>query len=439
MLTIFATPKPFKEHIGIIQRNAITSWTMLRPRPEILLFGNESGTEEICRELGLQHIPEVSCTRYGAPLLRDLFRKAQESAQKDMLGYVNADIILLRDFSNAIQEASKVGRRFLMVARRWDIFLDRLWDFASDQAEHKLREYVLREGKQGPLPGNSDFFVFSRGLWSAIPDLGIGRGAWDAWLIFEARRLGAAVVDGSSAVMAIHQSHDQSSYPYGLRQWRTELDLNHEIAGEDASRFCLYDATHILAPGGLQRPKALSYLTRRVDTLPLFYPRLAAPVHMLRKLIARARAVRRNRALARDPVARLVKLICSKLPKNGITSILGLVHAPGNGHAEETQGLQLAQSLVWGGFPVVVYDPRPLVMERARQMLGGPIEFGTSAEECIRQGDVVVVAAPCLEFTQVPAHIVATNGSRCLVIDCCGLLRRDAVAEGIQYLRWEEK
>jgi len=157
MLTIFAIPKAFRGHIATIQRNAITSWTMLRPRPEILLFGNESGTQEICLELGLQQIPEVSCTANGAPLLRDLFRKAQRASQNDLLCYVNADIILLRDFSKALQEVSKLGRKFLMVARRWDIFLNRLWDFASDQAEQELREYVLREGKQGPLPGTATF------------------------------------------------------------------------------------------------------------------------------------------------------------------------------------------------------------------------------------------------------------------------------------------
>ncbi len=45
-LTILAMPKPFRGHIGIIQRNAITSWTKLQPRPEILLFGTEEGAAE---------------------------------------------------------------------------------------------------------------------------------------------------------------------------------------------------------------------------------------------------------------------------------------------------------------------------------------------------------------------------------------------------------
>src|SRR6266853_4649960 len=47
VLTIFASAKPFHGHTGVIQRNAIASWTRLRPRPEIILFGNEPGVAEI--------------------------------------------------------------------------------------------------------------------------------------------------------------------------------------------------------------------------------------------------------------------------------------------------------------------------------------------------------------------------------------------------------
>ena len=63
MLTLFAIPKHFRGHFATIQRNAITSWTRLTPRPEILLFGDEEGTGEIARELGLRHFPEVAHSR----------------------------------------------------------------------------------------------------------------------------------------------------------------------------------------------------------------------------------------------------------------------------------------------------------------------------------------------------------------------------------------
>ena len=55
-ITILAMPKPFKGHIGVIQRNAITSWTKFEPRPEIFLFGHEDGAAECASELGLVHI-----------------------------------------------------------------------------------------------------------------------------------------------------------------------------------------------------------------------------------------------------------------------------------------------------------------------------------------------------------------------------------------------
>src|SRR5713226_719892 len=57
MLTIFSTPKPFRGHIGITQRNALRSWTLLHPEVEIILFGDEAGAAEVCAEFGLRHEP----------------------------------------------------------------------------------------------------------------------------------------------------------------------------------------------------------------------------------------------------------------------------------------------------------------------------------------------------------------------------------------------
>lgn len=35
-IKLFAMPKLFQGHIGIIQNNTVTSWTKLQPRPEIV-------------------------------------------------------------------------------------------------------------------------------------------------------------------------------------------------------------------------------------------------------------------------------------------------------------------------------------------------------------------------------------------------------------------
>src|SRR5258705_11894455 len=103
MLTLFAIPKNFRGHIATIQRNAIASWTRLIPRPEILLFGGEERTAEIADELGLRHFPEVARNEVGTPLLGDLFRQAEQHASTQLLGYVNADILLADDIVSTLK------------------------------------------------------------------------------------------------------------------------------------------------------------------------------------------------------------------------------------------------------------------------------------------------------------------------------------------------
>jgi len=50
MITFFTTPKPFRGHIGVIQRNAIESWKRIHPSAEVILFGDEEGAAEAARE-----------------------------------------------------------------------------------------------------------------------------------------------------------------------------------------------------------------------------------------------------------------------------------------------------------------------------------------------------------------------------------------------------
>src|SRR5262245_42390962 len=122
MLTLFASPKPFTDpHIRVIQRNALTSWTLLQPRPEIILFGEDAGTAEICRELGLRHIPQVPCNDFGTPLVNGLFEEAQHRSNHDLLCYANADIILRGDFIRAIERLLTCRKPFLVIGGRWDV------------------------------------------------------------------------------------------------------------------------------------------------------------------------------------------------------------------------------------------------------------------------------------------------------------------------------
>jgi hypothetical protein len=253
VLTLFACPKPFVDpHIRTIQRNAILSWTLLNPRPEIILLGNEVGTSEICRELGLVHLQGLKTNRYGTPLVNDLFLAAAMTSANDFLCYVNADIILGSDFTHAFELVRGWPKPFLLSGGRWEMdvreeirFSDPNWIGIFD---------VARSAKPFKFFGN-DYFLYRRGLFEKMPPLALGRGWFDGWLFANARACGASVIDASLCVTAIHQSHDYAHARVAddAALWRTEeAKMNYRLAGVRRHWFLL-EATHAYRRGKFRR------------------------------------------------------------------------------------------------------------------------------------------------------------------------------------------
>jgi hypothetical protein len=257
MLTLFTTAKPFREHSGIIQRNALKSWTMLHPRVEVILFGDEEGAEEVARELALRHEPIVRRNSFGTKQLNFMFERAQDIAQNDLLCYANCDIILFPEFCSALERTLRLHATFLMVGRRWDTNISRSFDFTPAGAPEQLRQFARAHGVQRG-PDAVDYFAFTRGLYHDIPPLVVGRIWWDHWLVWKARRERAEVIDASESVAAIHQNHAYGYHPAGEKGvWTDEqARRNFELAGGCWHLYTIDDATHILtAEGERSNPK----------------------------------------------------------------------------------------------------------------------------------------------------------------------------------------
>jgi hypothetical protein len=252
MLTLFACPKPFRGHIGVIQRNAIRSWTLLRPQPEIILFGDEEGIAPLAKEFDVRHVPKIARNDFGTPLLDDLFGQARELAAHEVLCYVNADIILLDDFLPALERVRAWSSRFLMVGRRTDVDINDSWNFSLPDGQARLRELALISGKQRPAEW-IDYFAFNKDLAVGILPLAIGRLRWDNWLIWHARALHAPVVDATRVVLAIHQNHEYSHHPEGQAGiWQgEEARRNTALIGAWWRHNTTADATHVLAEAAI--------------------------------------------------------------------------------------------------------------------------------------------------------------------------------------------
>lgn len=253
MITFFTTGKPFTGHNGIIQRNALKSWTLAAPGAEVILFGDEEGAAETAGDLGIRHVAQVQRTAQGPKVLRSFFDAAQRMAAHPIVCYVNCDIILLDDFSRAAALIHDSQKPFLMVGRRWDTDQREPVAFEAADWRERLREKAASQGKQ--LGGGwIDYFCFPRGLYlGQLPELVIGRVHWDQWLVWKALQLGASVVDASSAVMAIHQNHDYGYHPAGKTGvWTDELSQrNYQLAGGRWHLRTIDDATHLVGTAGV--------------------------------------------------------------------------------------------------------------------------------------------------------------------------------------------
>jgi hypothetical protein len=215
MLTFFATPKAFRGHIEVIQRNALQSWKLLHPGVEVIVLGNDAGAEQICRELELRHEPNIAVNPSGTKRLDVIFARAQEMASHSLMCYCNCDIVLTRDFRVALEELLHWELRFLMVGRRWDTDIEAPIDFSRATWGKEITQLAHTKGYQR-LHHNIDYFVFPRGLYTQIPPLVIGRVGWDPWLVGKAHASGVPVVDVSERVCAVHQNHDYGYHRDGF-------------------------------------------------------------------------------------------------------------------------------------------------------------------------------------------------------------------------------
>ena len=244
MITLFTTCRDFAGIHGEVQRNAIKSWTLLKPRPEILLIGDENGAAETAKEFGCRHIRSVSCTTWGTPLISALFWTAKEVGRGQVLCYVNSDILLMGHFTGAVAAVQAKLERFLMVGPRWGLVRPLGSEFAPGWEDRVLKG-LARGGGKRHKPTGLDYFAFTKDVYapSKWPPLAVGRTQWDSWLVFRARENGVRVVDCTQAITVVHQDHGKVP---GVKT--VETGWNRTFARERFGRGYVWDAEYRLGP-----------------------------------------------------------------------------------------------------------------------------------------------------------------------------------------------
>eukprot|EP01012_Entosiphon_sulcatum_P056836 TRINITY_DN80539_c0_g1_i1.p1 TRINITY_DN80539_c0_g1~~TRINITY_DN80539_c0_g1_i1.p1 ORF type:complete len:478 (+),score=59.45 TRINITY_DN80539_c0_g1_i1:93-1526(+) len=232
--TIFTAPKPTTSpHIAMIQRNALMSWNALRPKPHILIFGNESGLDELARSVGARHIPRIkmldrwsrgvhsSRNITAAPALASLFYQAMAIATTKTLVFINADILLPPLFSEILMTANNATDAFLLMSHRYRLWVREPLDFDNPSWYMEVFGKCDVKGHKSQGPSCTwqrdtsravDYFGFTRLTWHKVKllEFAVGRPAYDNWLVYKAAASGTPVISATEVLRVVHQNHDYS-------------------------------------------------------------------------------------------------------------------------------------------------------------------------------------------------------------------------------------
>ena len=250
-ITIFTIPKTFgglQNSSRIEQDNAIISWRNLRPKPDIILYGNDPGVYQAAERFGALNHPTILKTPLGTPLVSEAFKYVDALTSADLTAYVNCDIITPQVWMDAVQLAADQLPEgpFVLVGQRWDVEVGHPMNYDCSWCE-RLNAKCRSEGRRHGT-GGSDYFVFPRGsCFSLMPPFAVGRCGWDNWSMSHAVSLGIPLVDLSRYALVYHQGILPMRDCRGVED-RTNMGFYNEHKGPATGN--ITDATHFLTDSG---------------------------------------------------------------------------------------------------------------------------------------------------------------------------------------------
>ena len=254
---------------------------MLRPLPEIILLGTDEGTAEAAEEFGVRHVPGIDYGDSNSPRLDSMHREVEREAQHPLLCIVNADIILMDDFMQAVERVSQRAKKFLMMGQRHNLDVDQAMEFGPDWTA-ELRSQVAKTGSLGARTGE-DYIVFPRGFFGEIPPLDVGHSYTDGWLLYEGRRRKLDLIDTSAVVMAIHQNYNYRQIQNSNQGLVNDPQTirNELLSGGPSHMLIVKDRTHILTSKGIKPARDAWRVWRFVRTAVVLHPNMPMPLRLL--------------------------------------------------------------------------------------------------------------------------------------------------------------
>lgn len=211
-----------------IQTNTLRNWALFRPIVQPLLYTvyEDGALVEFAKRLGWYVLPVPNMSSIGVPYLKNMYLTAMETHSSVLYGYTNGDILFSDGFVDTLREVVKhiyALNTTLIVGMRtnYNMNLD------NSMPVYHLNDVnnISRKGRLFRSDAEDYFFVTNDFPWQVIPDLVIGRVAYDNFLVGTAIKQNVSVVDATKTITALHQTGVDGNLA-GRRRHDTKYNAN---------------------------------------------------------------------------------------------------------------------------------------------------------------------------------------------------------------------
>lgn len=189
------------------KNTTFTNWSLLEKVVK-LLFTNHIKLESNASTKLWNPLPVTHQSEDGYPVLRTMFNTAMRISLTDFYVYANSDILFdtsMLETVTSLKQFFDFNRRpILVIGRRTNVY-----HITSKEAENHfhLRKTSVVNGELFTT-GAEDYIITTRLFpWKTVPNLVVGRLAYDNWLVAHARcTLKIDVIDVTETLLAVHHT-----------------------------------------------------------------------------------------------------------------------------------------------------------------------------------------------------------------------------------------
>ena len=211
LLVLFST---WPDDVDVrVRNNTCYNWGLLKPGILPVLFTNSSIAAGECLKHGWVILPLTPTAAGGAPVLKFMFSEVMKKFNSTLYGYANGDILfgddLLQTLSAVHKTCSSQTSPLLVVGVRTNI----VNVTALEAASFKNLHHAAHQRGSLFISISQDYFITNRVFpWDGVPEVVVGRVAYDNWLVLDSIQRGHIVVDTTKTILAVHQTTHKGNF-----------------------------------------------------------------------------------------------------------------------------------------------------------------------------------------------------------------------------------